>query len=103
MREPLPDPSGLEGVGALYPALTRTFYQALRILLVFGGIGVAASFYRMVTQPGWRAAFAGVSRPGGRRAPISKIAEYALIGLAAVLAYGPIVAGLVDIVRAFAQ
>jgi len=55
------------------------------------------------TGAGRRAAFAGVSRPGGRRAPISKIAEYALIGLAAVLANGPVVTGVVDIVRAFAH
>ena len=57
MREPPPDPSGLEGVGSIYPALTITFYRALRILLIFGSIAVAASFYRMVTQPGWHAAF----------------------------------------------
>ena len=51
------DPSALADISSIFPALTRIFYRALSILLVFGGIAVGASFYRMLTQPGWHAAF----------------------------------------------
>jgi len=58
LREPIVDPSGPGDITSIYPALTGIFLRAFRILLFFAGVGVAAYFYRMLTQPGWRAAFA---------------------------------------------